>query len=137
MDGEIDIRPLMLALHGSGHKLALPCTPRVGNPLVFRTWLPAHPLKKGSFKTREPFPNQPEIFPSLMFVPLLAFTVSGERLGYGGGFYDRTIAALKAQGDVFACGVAYAAQEAATLPTDEYDQKLDGILTETGYRTFT
>jgi len=69
-------------------------------------------------------------------VPLLAFTQHGERLGYGGGFYDRTLAALKAKQDVFACGVAYAAQEAAVLPTDQYDHKLDGILTEQFFKAF-
>ena len=71
-----------------------------------------------------------------MLVPLLAFTQYGERLGYGGGFYDRTLAALKAHHDIFACGVAYAGQEAASLPTDEHDHRLDGILTQAYFKAF-
>ncbi len=136
LSGELDIRLLLGACHQAGHGLALPTTPRKGYPLTFRRWKPTHRLKAGPYNTREPFPEQPEMFPSVILVPLLAFTQHGERLGYGGGFYDRTLAALKAKQDVFACGVAYAAQEAATLPTDEHDQRLDGILTENYFKVF-
>jgi len=134
--GELDIRPLLGACHQAGHALALPATPRKGHPLIFRRWKPTHRLKAGPYNTREPFSEQPEVIPSVVLVPLLAFTQHGERLGYGGGFYDRTLAALKAKQDVFACGVAYAGQEAATLPTDEHDQRLDGILTENYFKVF-
>lgn len=130
LKGEIDIKPLMLALHDVGHQLVLPCTPRVGHPLIMRAWSPEDKLKIGSFDTREPFWDQPEIRPNVVLMPLLAFTKTGERLGYGGGFYDRTLAALRSSGDVFTCGVAFAGQEAAFLPTDEYDQRLDAIVTE-------
>jgi len=75
--------------------------------------------------------------PSLILVPLLAFTKRGERLGYGGGYYDRTLQALRSKGEVFACGVAYAGQEVESLPTDVHDERLDGILTETGFKAFT
>jgi len=136
LSGELDIRPLLQACHEAGHILALPCTPRKGHPLTFRKWKPTHTLKAGPYGTREPYPEQPEIHPTLVLVPLLAFTQYGERLGYGGGFYDRTLSALKIHHDVFACGVAYAAQEAATLPTDEHDQRLDGILTESYFKGF-
>lgn len=134
--GEIDVRPLLEACHDAGHKLALPCTPRKGHPLIFRRWKPTHHLKAGPYNTREPFPEQLEVFPELVFVPLLAFTKHGERLGYGGGFYDRTLAVLKSRHDVFACGVAYAGQEAVSLPTDEFDHRLDGILTEHYFKDF-
>ena len=137
LPGEIDVRPLLEACHDAGHTLSLPCTPRVGKPLIFREWVPSDTLKKGSFNTREPYSDKPEAYPSLVLMPLLAFTATGERLGYGGGFYDRTLEVLRARGKVFACGVAYAAQEAASLPTGPHDQRLDGILTETGFRTFT
>lgn len=136
LSGELDIRPLLVACYEAGHDLALPITPRKGYPLTYRRWKPAHNLKAGPYNTREPFPKQPEVTPSVILVPLLAFTQHGERLGYGGGFYDRTLAVLKAQHDVFACGIAYAAQEAATLPTDHNDHKLDGILTENYFKTF-
>ena len=136
LPGELDIRPLLGACHEAAHALALPTTPRKGYPLTFRRWKPTHKLKAGPYNTREPFAEQPEVLPSVVLVPLLAFTQHGERLGYGGGFYDRTLQALKAKKDVFACGVAYAAQEAATLPTDKYDHKLDGILTEQFFKAF-
>lgn len=133
---ELDVRPLLNVLHDTGHRLALPCTPRVGLPLILREWTPNDKLVKGSFKTREPATSRPEIQPDLVLLPLLAFTASGMRLGYGGGFYDRTLAKLKSEGEVFACGVAYAAQEAAHLPTDTYDSPLDAILTEKEFRMF-
>ena len=74
--------------------------------------------------------------PDFLFVPLLAFTARGQRLGYGGGFYDRTLNQLRAKGEVFACGVAYAGQEVSVLPTDDHDERLDGVLTEAEFRKF-
>jgi len=90
--GELDIRPLLKACHAQGHELALPCTPRKGKPLTFRVWTPSESLKAGPHGTREPFPEKEEVMPNLILVPLLAFTQHGERLGYGRGFYDRTLA---------------------------------------------
>jgi len=88
-----------------------------------------------------PFGNGLKIAPTLILLPLLAFTPRGDRLGYGGGYYDRTLANLRAktraEGEIFACGVAYAGQEVDTLPTDDHDERLDGILTEDGFRRFT
>jgi len=136
LSGELDIRPLLQACHSQGHKLALPCTPRKGHPLIFRRWTPDDTLKAGPYGTREPYPEKEEVLPNLVLVPLLAFTAHGERLGYGGGFYDRTLVKLKDVGEVFACGMAYAAQEAATLPTDKFDQRLDGILTDQYFKAF-
>ena len=136
LTGELDIRPLMNACHAQGHALALPCTPRKGKPLTFRAWTPSDDLKAGPFGTREPYPKQVEVTPNLVLVPLLAFTQHGERLGYGGGFYDRTLAKLRETTEVFACGIAYAAQEAASLPVDEFDYPLDGILTDRYFKRF-
>jgi len=136
LTGELDVRPLLNACHAQGHELALPCTPRKGKPLVFRAWTPSNDLKAGPYGTREPYPEQPEVNPTLVFVPLLAFTEHGERLGYGGGFYDRTLAKLKESTEVFACGIAYAAQEAASLPVDEFDYPLDGVLTDKYFKAF-
>ena len=83
------------------------------------------------------YPVQDEMLtPTLVLVPLLAFTPDGRRLGYGGGYYDRTLAKLRAEGEVFACGVAYAGQEVPDLPTDDHDEPLDGILTEKYFRLF-
>ena len=137
MAGELDILPLLEACHAQGHRIALPCTPRRGNPLIFREWVPSDTLKGGPYGTSEPYAEKAEVLPDLVLVPLLAFTKHGERLGYGGGYYDRTLAALKSTQEVFACGVAYAAQEAATLPVDEFDFPLDGILTDQYFKAFT
>lgn len=136
LPGEIDTLPLMRALADQGAVLSLPCTPRKGRPLKFRSWVKGDKLKTGPYGTREPYPGQSEVFPSFVFVPLLAFTESGERLGYGGGFYDRTLGQLKARHDVFACGVGFAAQKAAHIPMGEFDVSLDGMLTETGFKVF-
>ncbi len=136
MPGEIDVLPLMMALRDLGHDLALPCTPRLGHPLIMRAWTPCDKLKHGPFGTREPYANVPEIRPDIVLMPLLAFTPSGERLGYGGGYYDRTLASLRASGEVFTCGVAFAGQEAASLPIDKYDQPMDAVLTEHYFREF-
>lgn len=136
LPGEIDCGPLMRALADQGAALSLPCTPRKGRPLIFRHWAPGDKLRAGPYGTREPYAHHPEAFPSVIFVPLLAFTASGERLGYGGGFYDRTLRQLKARDDVFACGVGFAAQKAAHIPIGEFDVPLDGILTETYFKVF-
>ncbi|WP_371395776.1 5-formyltetrahydrofolate cyclo-ligase [Fretibacter rubidus] len=131
LSSEIDTRPLMKTLSEAGFSLALPCTPRAGKPLTFRTWQTGDRLKAGAYGTREPYADAPIVEPAIVLVPLLAFTQSGARLGYGGGYYDRTLAALRACNPaVFACGVGYAAQEAASLPLGPHDARLDGILTE-------
>ncbi len=77
-----------------------------------------------------PPPTAPEIVPQLLLVPLLAFDRAGYRLGYGGGFYDRTIAKLRAADEALAVGVTFAALEVSAVPRDETDQPLDWIVTE-------
>ena len=136
IQNEIDVRPLLKALEDIGHVLALPCTPRIGKPLIFRRWSYGEALKRGPQNTREPFPDKEELSPDLVLMPLLAFTERGERLGYGGGFYDRTLTKLREQKDVFACGVAYAAQKADHLPIGPYDALLSGMLTEDYFLEF-
>lgn len=130
MGEEIDIRPLMLALHREGHPIGLPATGPRGTILRFRRWDPATTLVSGVFGTREPPADAPEIVPQVLLVPLLAFDDAGCRLGYGGGYYDRTLAALRADGPVTAVGVAFAAQRVEAVPHDIHDQPLDWIVTE-------
>jgi len=127
---EIDPRPLMVHLHEDGHPIALPVTPARGNPLMFRAWRPDDTLEAAGFGTRVPLAFQPELTPRVLIVPLLAFDRAGYRLGYGGGFYDRTLARLRKSGAVLAVGVAYAAQEVARVPRDGSDQPVDWIVTE-------
>lgn len=124
---EIDIRPLLQALHARGHVIALPVTPRRGNPLSFRTWQPGDVLQPERFGTFRPVGT--ECVPDFLLVPLLAFDRRGYRLGYGAGFYDRTLATLPRR---FALGVAYAVQQVEAVPTEPHDVRLDAVATERG-----
>jgi 5-formyltetrahydrofolate cyclo-ligase len=127
--GEIDIRPLLHALHDGGHALALPVTPQRGQPLRFRAWRPGDALLRGPFGTSEPGPAAPPLVPDWLLVPLLAFDRAGRRLGYGGGYYDRTLAALPG---ATAIGVAFACQEVDEVPAGPEDARLSAIATEDG-----
>jgi 5-formyltetrahydrofolate cyclo-ligase len=127
---EIDPRPLMLALHSLGHRLVLPAIRAAGEPLDFRAWQPGEPLVPAGFGTQEPAATAPSVAPSVLLVPLLAFDAAGYRLGYGGGFYDRSLALLRAAGDTLAVGLAYADQQVAAVPRGATDQPLDLVVTE-------
>ncbi len=128
---EIDIRPLLQALAERGHPIGLPVTGRRGEPLVFRAWRPGEPLLPGRFGTSHP--DGPEITPDVLLMPLLAFDRHGNRLGYGGGFYDRTVARLP---EALRIGCAFAVQELDSVPTGPYDQRLHAVATERGLRHF-
>ena len=132
---EINLWPLLHHLYGQGCTICLPVTPSKPAPLSFRIWTPETEMVTDRFEVSYPVSGD-EVLPDFLFVPLLAFTPTGQRLGYGGGFYDRTLNQLRAKGEVFACGVAYAGQEVSVLPTDEHDERLDGVLTETEFRKF-
>jgi 5-formyltetrahydrofolate cyclo-ligase len=124
---EIDLRPLMAMLDARGHRVALPVTPRRGLPLTFRHWRPDDPMERERFGTMRP--TGPELVPDVLLIPLLAFDAAGRRLGYGGGFYDRTLAALPGR---FRLGCAYAAQQVDEVPAGPYDMRLDAVATEGG-----
>ena len=127
---EVDTAPLCAALRAAGVPLALPVVVARGAPLVFRIWAPGDPVRRGPFGILEPADGLPEVAPDLLFVPLAAFDRTGHRIGYGGGYYDRTLAQLRAAGRITAVGVAFAAQEVAAIPAAPHDQKLDMIVTE-------
>lgn len=127
---ELDLRPLLLALHDLGHPLCLPVVTGSGAPLIFRSWKPGDSLVPASFATQVPAESQAEITPSLLLVPLLAFDRDGNRLGYGGGFYDRTLAKLRADKATLAVGIAYAGQEVPRVHHDSGDETLDWLVTE-------
>ena len=125
---EIDPLPAMAeaAAHGP---VGVPVIEGAGLPLRFARWEPGIAMKDGPFGAR--VPEVETCFdPEILIVPLVAFTASGGRLGYGGGFYDRTLAALRAQRPTLAIGFAYAAQEDAELPLEPTDQRLDMVVTE-------
>jgi 5-formyltetrahydrofolate cyclo-ligase len=130
MGDEIDIRPLLQALQAAGHPLALPVTLPRGRPLQFRRWRFGEPLMPGRFGTSVPSTEAPAVIPDALLVPLLAFDAAGRRLGYGGGYYDRTLAALPA---AWALGVAFAGQQVAKVPVGAHDVPLHGIATEAGF----
>ena len=127
---EIDLRPLLDRLHGQGWTCALPVVTGRDRPLVFREWSPGDGLEEGGFATRHPRRSQPEITPHVVLVPLLAFDVRGFRVGYGGGYYDRTLEALRRAGPVIAAGAAFAGQQMDDVPHGQYDQPLDWVVTE-------
>lgn len=131
MPGEIDIRPLLLGLYGRGHAILLPETPPRGNPLIFRRWEPGAAMLTERFGTQRP--DGPPGTPDVLFVPLLAFDRGGHRLGYGGGYYDRTLAGLPAS---VAIGCAFAAQEVASVPAGPHDIRLHAVATERGVIRF-
>ncbi len=125
MGDEIDIRPLLMALHARGHPLCLPETLKRGNPLIFRRWQPGDQLIPGRFGTSHP--DSEMLTPDFLLVPLLAFDRTCHRLGYGAGYYDRTLAALP---HAFRLGCAYAAQEIPLVPAGPNDVQLHAIATE-------
>ena len=128
---ELDPMPTYEALLGMGAQGCLPVVRGKGRPLAFRLWAPGDALEVGVFDVEIPRDGA-EATPDLLIVPLLAFDRRGFRLGYGGGFYDRTLAALRAAGPVRAIGFAYAGQEVAEVPTEPTDAPLDLIVTEDG-----
>lgn len=130
LEGEIDVRPALFAYHAEGHTIGLPVVTGKGEPLVFRQWRPEDAMVMGQFKVLTPPEHAADIIPQILLIPMLAFDPEGYRLGYGGGFYDRTLAKLRAQGRALAVGVAYAAQEMPWVPRGSFDQPLDVIVTE-------
>jgi 5-formyltetrahydrofolate cyclo-ligase len=128
---EIDPAPLAASLHAQGHVIALPVVVGPARPLIFRRWAPDVALIRGAFGAPIP-PEGPELTPDLVIAPLLAFDRACARLGYGGGYYDRTLAKLRATSPVPAAGLAYAAQEVPQVPREATDICLDAILTEAG-----
>ncbi|UFN51389.1 5-formyltetrahydrofolate cyclo-ligase [Roseomonas sp. OT10] len=129
MGHELDPRPLLEALHARGHVLALPVATRRGQPLAFRRWAPGDPLATARFGLSEPLPEAPLLRPDWLLVPLLAFDRRGHRLGYGAGYYDRTLESLPG---AVALGFAYAAQEVAAVPVGPGDVPLPAVATERG-----
>ena len=127
---ELDLRPLLYRLHEAGQVIALPVVVAKRAPLLFRLWTPDTSLEVGGFGVSIPPESAPVVEPDWLLVPLLAFDDKGYRLGYGGGFYDRTLAALRARKSIFAIGVGYDGQRVDEIPRGADDGRLDAIVTE-------
>lgn len=125
---ELDILPAMHALHTRGYLLSVPVIMGKAMPLKFRTWTPDTKMIKGPFGAMVPESGHWQR-PDLLLCPMLAFDATGQRMGYGGGFYDRTIAELT---PVRTLGYAYATQLVDSLPTEPTDMPLEGVVTENG-----
>jgi 5-formyltetrahydrofolate cyclo-ligase len=130
LKSEINPLPLMRKLAGQGARLALPVVAGRGRPLIMREWVFGEPLIAGVWGIREPKPEAAVVDPDILLVPLLAFDRAGHRIGYGAGYYDLTLAQLRAHNPVIAVGLAFAAQEVAAVPAMPRDARLDLVLTE-------
>lgn len=125
MGDEVDLRPLFHSLCEEGWQILTPETPPKGSPLLFRQWKPACSMQEGRFGTVHP--DGPVDVPDVILVPMLAFDRRGYRLGYGGGYYDRTLAALP---DARPIGYAFSVQEVPHIPVGPFDVPLPVIVTE-------
>ena len=127
---EPDTLQLLSALAAEGFATALPVVVGRESPLTFRLWRPGDPTRSGAMSIAEPLQAAPAVDPDLLFVPLACFDRRGHRIGYGAGYYDRTLAGLRAIKPIHAVGVAYGVCEVAAVPYEAHDQSLDAIVTE-------
>ena len=130
LKSELNPVPLMRKLAEAGAKLALPAIAGRGSPLIMRAYAFGDELARGQWGIREPKPEAAEVATDILLVPLAAFDRAGHRIGYGAGYYDMTIAALRAKKTVTAVGLAFAAQEISSVPATPRDEALDLVLTE-------
>ena len=130
INSEIDPFPLMRALEKSGAELALPVIVKRDHPLIFRSWSPDEGLVRGSYGIFQPSSDAPDVDPDIVLVPLAAFDKAGHRIGYGRGYYDRTLHELRAMKKITVIGIAFAVQEIEIVPRLPHDEQLDCVLTE-------
>jgi 5-formyltetrahydrofolate cyclo-ligase len=130
INSEINPLPLMKNLANAGAQLALPVVAGRGLPLIMRAWRFGDTLKAGQWGIREPAADTPQVDPDILLVPLAAFDRHGHRIGYGAGYYDLTINALRGKKPVIAIGLAFAVQEIPRVPATQRDARLDLVLTE-------
>lgn len=129
---EIDPLQLLLRLAAKGHRLCLPVMQGHGQPLIFRAWAPGDEMASAAWGIAEPLPSRTVYEPDVLLVPLLAFDAKGYRLGYGGGFYDRSLQILRKLKPIVAVGISYDEQKIDAVPHLDYDQPLDWVLTPSG-----
>ena len=134
--GEPDTEPLIEALVAAGVTAALPVAVERARPLRFQAWRPGEALEAGRYGIPVPLASAREVLPDVLFLPLAAYDRRGFRLGYGAGYYDSSLEALRRRKTVVAVGVAFSLQEVESVPTEPHDQRLDAVITEHGLMTF-
>lgn len=127
---EIDIKPLTAALAAQGHDIALPVCMAEAEPVIFRRYQEGDKLAPDAMNILAPTQDAEMLVPHIVLLPLLGFDRDGRRLGRGGGYYDRTLAALRARGQSRAFGIAYDMQIVDKCPTGPHDQAVDAVVTE-------
>ncbi|MFW6077761.1 MAG: 5-formyltetrahydrofolate cyclo-ligase [Hyphomicrobiales bacterium] len=127
MKGEMDFRPLAARLHGRGVRMALPVVVEKQQPMVFRPWAPKAEMRRGIWNIPEPV-SEETVVPDVTLVPVVGFSEDGYRLGYGGGYFDRTLAVLAPR--PLAIGVGLEIQRLETIHPMPHDIRLDAIMTE-------
>jgi 5-formyltetrahydrofolate cyclo-ligase len=137
IQSEINPLPLLHKLADSGRAVALPAliadvAAFNGHRMVFRQYRPGMDLSAGPFGIRQPPETEPECLPDIILTPFLAFDLKGNRLGYGGGYYDRALSFIRAQKRCMAIGLGFAGQQIEDVPHEAFDQPLDIIITEAG-----
>lgn len=130
LPGEMDVRRLLGRLEGMEKSIALPRVVKADVPLQFLSWKAGDPMKDGKRGTREPVDRKAVVTPDVVLVPGLAFDRSGGRVGYGGGFFDRTLELLRAEGEVVAIGVGYQEQVHESVPRGPHDALVDFVATD-------
>lgn len=129
---ELDPGPLERRLKREGHRICLPAIQGRKEAMKFHLWTSGEPMRERKWGIMEPLASAPEVDPDVLLVPLLAFDAQGWRLGYGGGYYDRTIAALRQRKAIVLVGFAFDEQRVDAVPHLDYDERLDFILTPSG-----
>lgn len=132
VNDEFDVMPFAATAHAFGHRVGMPVVTGKAKPLQFRQWTPETVLETGVLGIPIPPADADVIMPRLLLVPLMAFDARGYRLGYGGGFYDRTLARLRALKPIVSIGIAFDEQQVDAVPHVDYDERLDWILTPSG-----
>jgi len=132
---EVSPLPVMRALYSAGRRICVPVIQGAGMALLFREWHPDAVMVQGPFGAMVPAEGE-DLEPELLIAPLVAFDRRGFRLGYGGGFYDRSLEGLRARRPTLAVGFAYAAQELPQVPQEATDQPLDAMATDQGFTVY-
>jgi len=135
IQSEMDVLPALRSMSLTGLKICVPVILAPKLPLKFRRWTPDCHMEAGAFGALIPSSGS-WLDPDLIICPLVAFDGAGQRMGYGGGFYDRSLAEMRASRSVTALGFAYAKQETSRLPVEATDERLDGVVTENGVVMF-